>query len=57
MNVEPTDDVTVAGIVQKVENGCILVQLPKSSIWIEEADIKTIRPKGNGGRGNGNQDG
>jgi len=52
MQIERGDDITIAGVVLKIENGCVLIRCQnKDEIWINPECIKTIRPHGNNGGG------
>ena len=45
MDIKVGDDITVAGKVKRIENGCLMIKTKNGSeLWIEEKDIKTHRP-------------
>ena len=45
MDVQIGDDITVAGKVKRIENGCIMIKTRNGSeLWIDPKDIKTHRP-------------
>ena len=45
MEIQIGDDITVAGKVQRIENGFLMIKTKNGTdIWIEKADIKTHRP-------------
>ncbi|MDO5479684.1 MAG: hypothetical protein Q4G23_11045 [Clostridia bacterium] len=47
MEIQIGDDITVAGKVKRIENGCLMIKTKNGSeLWIEKADIKTHRPIG-----------
>lgn len=45
MDIKVGDDVTVAGKVTKIENGCYRMETKNGNhFWIDPEDIKTHRP-------------
>ena len=49
MDIQKGDDITVAGKVEKIENGCVMIKTKSGTVlWIEPYDIKTHRPNGEG---------
>ncbi len=45
MDIQIGDDITVAGKVKRIENGCLMIKTKNGSeIWIEPKDVKTHRP-------------
>lgn len=44
MEIQIGDDITVAGKVKRIENGCLMIKTKNGTeLWIETEDIKTHR--------------